>query len=67
MPWVGFKPTIPTTERAKTFDALDRAATVLGARCSSLQQRARKSSSYHACRANGSSLSVVTLVLNYTN
>jgi hypothetical protein len=27
---VGFEPTIPTLERAKTFYALDRAATVIG-------------------------------------
>jgi hypothetical protein len=30
MPWVGFEPTILTFERAKTFPALDRAATVIG-------------------------------------
>jgi hypothetical protein len=30
MPWVGFEPTIPVFERAKTFYALDRAATVIG-------------------------------------
>jgi hypothetical protein len=30
MPRVGFKPTIPVFERAKTFHALDRAATVIG-------------------------------------
>jgi hypothetical protein len=29
MPWVGFEPIIPTFERAKTFHALDRAATVI--------------------------------------
>jgi hypothetical protein len=28
--WVGFKPTIPALERAKTLQALDRAATVIG-------------------------------------
>jgi hypothetical protein len=28
MPEVGFEPTIPVFERAKTVDALDRAATV---------------------------------------
>jgi hypothetical protein len=27
MPWVGFEPTIPTSERAKTVHALDHAAT----------------------------------------
>jgi hypothetical protein len=31
MPWVGFEPTIPVFERAKTIHALDRAATVIGA------------------------------------
>jgi hypothetical protein len=31
MPSVGFELTIPTSERAKTFHALDRAATVTGA------------------------------------
>jgi hypothetical protein len=31
-PWVGFEPTIPVFERTKTFDALDRAATVMGTR-----------------------------------
>jgi hypothetical protein len=30
MPWVGFEPTIPVLERAKTFHILDRAATVIG-------------------------------------
>jgi hypothetical protein len=30
MPWVGFEPTIPASERAKTVHALDRAATVTG-------------------------------------
>jgi hypothetical protein len=30
MPYVGFKPTIPASERAKTVHALDRAATVTG-------------------------------------
>jgi hypothetical protein len=30
MPQVRFKPTIPAFERAKTFRALDRAATVIG-------------------------------------
>jgi hypothetical protein len=30
MPLVGFEPTIPAFERAKTFHALDRAATVIG-------------------------------------
>jgi hypothetical protein len=29
MPWVGFEPTIPAFERAKTVHALDRAATVI--------------------------------------
>jgi hypothetical protein len=29
MPWLGFEPTIPVFERAKTFDATDRAATVI--------------------------------------
>jgi hypothetical protein len=28
--WVGYEPTIPVLERAKTFYALDRAATVIG-------------------------------------
>jgi hypothetical protein len=30
MAWVGFEPTIPVLERAKTFDALDSTATVIG-------------------------------------
>jgi hypothetical protein len=30
VPVVGFEPTIPVFERAKTFQALDRAATVIG-------------------------------------
>jgi hypothetical protein len=29
MPWVGFEPTIPLFEQAKTFHALDRAVTVI--------------------------------------
>jgi hypothetical protein len=31
MPRVGFEPTIPVSERAKTVHALDRATTVIGA------------------------------------
>jgi hypothetical protein len=27
MPWMGFEPTIPVSERVKTVHALDRAAT----------------------------------------
>jgi hypothetical protein len=30
MPWMGFEPTIPVFERAKTVHALDRVATVIG-------------------------------------
>jgi hypothetical protein len=30
MPWVGFEPTIPVFERAKTVHALDRTATLIG-------------------------------------
>jgi hypothetical protein len=30
MPWVGFEPTTPVVERAKTIYALERAATVIG-------------------------------------
>jgi hypothetical protein len=30
MPWVGFEPMIPVSERANTVNALDRAATVIG-------------------------------------
>jgi hypothetical protein len=30
MPWVGFVPTIPVFEGAKTVHALDRAATMIG-------------------------------------
>jgi hypothetical protein len=30
MPWVGFEPTIPMFEQAKTVHALDRAVTVVG-------------------------------------
>jgi hypothetical protein len=37
MPWVGFEPTIPEFERAKAFHALDRTATVIGARSSTTQ------------------------------
>jgi hypothetical protein len=34
MPCVGFEPTIPASERAKTVHALDRSATVTGdSRC----------------------------------
>jgi hypothetical protein len=36
MPRVGFEPTIPVFERAKTFHATDRAATVIGQFPSSL-------------------------------
>jgi hypothetical protein len=34
-PWVGFEPTIPAFDRAKTVHALDCAATVIGYCCSS--------------------------------
>jgi hypothetical protein len=30
MPWMGFEPTIPGSERAKTVHVLDRSATVTG-------------------------------------
>jgi hypothetical protein len=30
MPWVGFEPMIPASERAKTVHALDRSPTVTG-------------------------------------
>jgi hypothetical protein len=30
MPWVGFEPTIPASERAKTVHDLDRSAAVTG-------------------------------------
>jgi hypothetical protein len=30
MAWVGFEPTVPASERAKTVHALDRSATVTG-------------------------------------
>jgi hypothetical protein len=30
MPWMGFEPTIPASERAKTVHVLDRSATVTG-------------------------------------
>jgi hypothetical protein len=33
MPRVGFEPTIPVFERAKTVHALDRAVTVIRIRC----------------------------------
>jgi hypothetical protein len=33
MPRVGFEPTIPVFERAKTVHALDRSATVVGGFC----------------------------------
>jgi hypothetical protein len=31
MPYMGFEPTIPASERAKTVHALERSATVTGA------------------------------------
>jgi hypothetical protein len=33
MPWVGFEPMIPASDRAKTVHALDRSATVTGILC----------------------------------
>jgi hypothetical protein len=39
MPRVGYEPTIPAFERAKTFHASDRAATVISRRC---RQTAKK-------------------------
>jgi hypothetical protein len=38
MPWVGFEHTIPVFERAMTFHALDRAATVIGFLKSSVEK-----------------------------
>jgi hypothetical protein len=39
MPLVGFEPTIPEFERAKTVHALDRAATVIGSFTNTIQYR----------------------------
>jgi hypothetical protein len=39
MPCVGFEPTIPASERAKTVHVLDRSATVTGYVYSSLLKR----------------------------
>jgi hypothetical protein len=36
MPLLGFEPTIPLFERAKTVHALDRPATVVGSSCTVL-------------------------------
>jgi hypothetical protein len=33
MPWVGFEPTVPVSERTNTVHSLDRAATVTGSFC----------------------------------
>jgi hypothetical protein len=49
MPWAGFKPTIPASERAKTVHALDRAATVTNY----LRRYSKKSQ--HSIGNNGSS------------
>jgi hypothetical protein len=46
MPWVGFKPTIPVFERAKTVHALDSAATVTGRPGSIPVQNYRQSESF---------------------
>jgi hypothetical protein len=32
MPWVGFEPTVPASERAKTVHVLDLSATVTGSK-----------------------------------
>jgi hypothetical protein len=39
MPWVGFEPTIPEFERAKTVHALERAATVIGTKATTLEKQ----------------------------
>jgi hypothetical protein len=39
MPWVGFEPTIPVFERAKTVHASDRAATVIGSHSTEFRER----------------------------
>jgi hypothetical protein len=42
MPWVGFEPTIPAFEQAKTFHALDRAANVMGIDLTTVSQRSQR-------------------------
>jgi hypothetical protein len=42
MPLVGFEPTIPAFERAKTVHVLDRAATLIGIHCSYNLQQSNK-------------------------
>jgi hypothetical protein len=52
MPWVGLEPTIPVFERAKTFHALDRAATVIGAILRKLRTLTWKAPIYSKCQHN---------------
>jgi hypothetical protein len=46
MPRVGFEPTIPVFQRAKTVHALDRAVTMIGIRRYSLTQRQSRQTNY---------------------
>jgi hypothetical protein len=55
MPWVGFEPTIPASERAKTDHALDRAATVTGVLMN------------YPCHSNQRPLSIMYDILSLTN
>jgi hypothetical protein len=48
MPWVGFEPTIPEFERARTVHGLDRPATVIG----SLSIQLHKWLIKHSCAIN---------------
>jgi hypothetical protein len=65
MPWVGFEPTIPASERAKRIHALDRSGTVTGtlnniiiiiiSSSSSSSSSSRSSSSSSSSRSSSSS------------
>jgi hypothetical protein len=47
IPWVGFEPRIPVFEWAKTFHALDNAATMIGG--TQYKQRSYNFSTYRSC------------------
>jgi hypothetical protein len=49
MPEVGFKPTIPVYERAKTVHALNSAATVIGFIISLLSENLNNQDIYQRC------------------
>jgi hypothetical protein len=59
MPRVGFVPTIPAFERAKTVHALDRAATVIGSSCNYWSKAEEKKKSENIMRPQAVVISIL--------